>query len=228
MDYQLGADAAIVLQYGTTDQSVVSGLNSLGLPEMMRTKIKVEEFRKDFSISFTGGGEYGALTFGGNMVFGDTLGQDKLKSYFKANTKFTTARVYMDLENFLAPDLANDSASGFQVASYKPGKVDRNKVIPFDGELVLNGDVAYFTSHIANSAGITFSTADNSINDSASGFLTAGFKAGQTIIIEGSTSTNNGQCIADSVVAGKIIVTAASKTIVTETGAKISLHGGQI
>jgi len=61
----------------------------------------------------------------------------------------------------------------------------------------------------------TFSAAssDNSFNDSGSGFVTAGFVAGQTITVSGFTeSANNGTFVVESVVAGKMVVSGGTLT----------------
>lgn len=232
VNYQLGVDSAIVLGYGGANQAVIKGLNSLGLPELMREVIKVSEFRTDFAVEFTGEGSHGRITYGGNMVLGDTDGQDQLKDYIKNNTKFTDARLYLDLVNFIAPDTANDSNAGFQVSRHTPGQGQKNGTYPFSGEMVVNGLYCYFTAHIEDGATPTmaFVAAAGSgatITDSGSGFVTAGFLAGQTLIIEGSTS-NDGQYVIESVVAGTITLTddydLTSEAAVDGT----ALHGGKL
>lgn len=235
IEFVKGNKGAMVLKHGSTDQSSVKGLNKIGLPEMMRNVVKVEEFGADFAVSFTLGGEYGTIPFSGNLVVGDTKGQDQLREYMRANTSFSDARIYLNEDDldFIAPDEAYCTANslndpGFQVSKITPGEIDRNGVVAYAGELVLNGPVAYFTAH-DESTTLSFasSTADNSINDSASGFLTAGFAAGQTVIIEGSTvSGNNGQAIVSTAAAGKLVLTGI--TLATAAaGTTITLHGGK-
>ena len=73
-----------------------------------------------------------------------------------------------------------------------------------------------WTSDIAI-AGVTFDAAagDNSFNDSASGFVTAGVTAGTWIQVAGFTDpANNGRFRVDTVAAGKIVVSGG--TLVTE------------
>lgn len=67
----------------------------------------------------------------------------------------------------------------------------------------------------ASETEITFSAtnSDNSFNDSANGFVTAGFVAGQTLTVSGFTeSANNGTFVIESVAAGKIIVSGGTLT----------------
>lgn len=63
---------------------------------------------------------------------------------------------------------------------------------------------------------ISAASADNSINDSANGFLTAGFKVGDVVNVTGFTApatANNGRASILSVTAGKIVL---NKTLITK------------
>lgn len=235
---QLGVNAAIVLKYGTADQATIKGLNQLTLPALTRTKIKSEEFGVDFAVNDVGGGEHGDISYAGNMVLGDTKGQDQLKEYLKHNTKFTDARVYIDTVagHFLAPDTAQDTQAGFQVIAHTPGQASKSGTFPFSGSWSVNGLYAYFVIHkeevatptMAFVASATPTTVGATITDSDSGFVTAGFKAGQTLIIEGSTS-NDGVYLIKTVAAGTItldIAGAVSQLTSESAVAATVLHAG--
>ncbi len=227
-NHELAVDAAIVLKCGTVDESVVKGLNKLGLPELMRNVVNVSEFRRDFDIEFTGSGKYGQITAAGNLVLGDTKGQDQLKAYLKANTKIIDARVYLDLENFLTVDLANDPTSCFQVQKVTPGQADKNGVFPIDVAFTVGGDFAYFTVH--KTASLAFvsgsSGVKDTITDAGSGFVTAGFAVGQTIIVEGSTG-NDGQYLITAVAAGTLTLDGEGE-ITTHAAESVTVHGGKL
>lgn len=227
--YQLGVDAAVVLAYGTVNQAVIKGLNKLGLPQLMRNVIKVTEFRTDFDISFTGSGEFGTITFGGNLVLGDTKGQDKLKQYLKANTKIKDCRVYLNLTDFMTVDLANNEDSCFQVSKVTPGQADKNGIFSLDSEMVCGGPFAYFTKHMADTS-LAFvagsSGVKDTITDAASGFVTAGFAVGDTIIIEGSTG-NDGQYLVTAVAAGTLTLDGEGE-LTTHAAEEVTIHGGTL
>lgn len=229
VNFQLGVDSAVVLKYGTADQAVVKGLNSMTLPELMREVIKVSEFRTDFAIEFTGEGSHGRFGFAGNMVLGDTKGQDQLKQYLKNNTKFTDARFYLDLVNFVAPDTVNDANAAFQVSRHVPGQGQKNGTYPFSGEMVTNGLYCYFVAHITDGATptMTFPAGGETITDTDSGFVTAGFEAGQTVIIEGSTS-NDGQYLIESVAAGTLTFPSGTGFTVEPSVEGMTIHGGKL
>lgn len=241
-----GANVSIVLKYGGADQATIRGLNTLTLPSMTRSVISSEEFGVDFGSSDAGGGKYGDISYGGNLIFGDTKGQDQLKAYFIANTKFgqpgtaNECRIYIDSteDDFFAADTANDEEAGFQVVEHSPGQVDKNKVFPMSGKWCVNGQFAYFTVHktdvavptMAFVASATPLTVGATITDSDSGFVTAGFEAGQTLIIEGSTS-NNGCYLIKTVAPGTITldIEGTVSQLTSEAAlATTTLHGGKL
>lgn len=145
----LGVNASIVLKYGDVNQATIKGLNSLTLPGLTRSKIKTEEFGVDFAVNDVGGGEHGDVQYSGNMVLGDTKGQDQLKAYILANTSFTDARIYLGTAagDFMAADTASDESAGFQVITHTPGAATKNGTYPFSGSWAVNGMYAYFTVH---------------------------------------------------------------------------------
>ncbi|MBI9110297.1 hypothetical protein [Maridesulfovibrio ferrireducens] len=228
--YQLGVDCAVVLNWRTPEASFVKGLNRLGLPEMSRDAISVEEFRRDFSIEFTTGGKFGRVTFSGNTIFGDSTGQDLLKQYLVDNARITNAVVMLDKINFMALDLARDPEGCFQVSKASPGEADKNGVFSFSGEMVCGGRVAYFTKHmvadtiafVAGSTGV-----NDTVTDSGSGFVTAGFAAGQTLIVDGSAS-NNGYYIIKEVAAGILTLESEGLLTTADAGVLTSLDGGKL
>lgn len=236
---QLGVNAAIVLKYGTADQATIKGLNQLTLPALTRSKIKTEEFGVDFAVNDVGGGEHGDISYAGNMVLGDTKGQDQLKAYLIANTKFTDARIYLDTVagHFMAADTAKDTQAGFQVIAHTPGQTSKSGTFPFSGSWSVNGLYAYFVVHrtdvvspkLAFVASATPTTVGATITDSDSAFVTNGFAAGQTLIIEGSTS-NDGVYLIKTVVAGTITLDIAGSVsqLVAEAspGVACKLHAG--
>ena len=198
---QLGVNTAIYLKFGTADQAIIKGLNSLTLPALTRSKVKSEEFGVDFAVNDVGGGEHGDIQYAGNMVLGDTKGQDQLKAYLLANTKFTDARIFIDLVlgHFLAADTFLDSGTGFQVIANTPGAATKNGTYPFSGSWSVNGLYAYFIVHrqdvvapkLAFVTSATPATVGGTITDSTSQFVINGFVAGQTLICDGATSAAN-------------------------------------
>lgn len=227
ISYEVGADMAIVLRVGSLDESVVKGLNSIGLPGLERTVIEVEEFRNEFSRQFAGGGKTGTLTFAGNYVLGDTNGQDKIREYLISREKFTDAWVYLNTLDFIAPDLAADPISGWQVTKYTPGQADKNAVIPIDGELVLNGMFATYTAHYEHDD-VSFADSNpDTITDASGHFVSDGFEAGMSIIVVGSAS-NDGHYTIASLTDTVLTLSTTDSLIVEAMGADVAIHGGRM
>lgn len=228
---KVGVDSKVVCE-----NNVIKGLNKLGFPSITRNVVEIKEFGEDFDFSFTADGKFGTVTFGGNMVVGDTNGQDKLKAALVANTKLTDIRFYIDKNHFMTCDLANDPASGFQVSKADGFQADKSGLYPYDSEMVVNGKIAYFYAHSddnygtvdgSNLAFVQGTGSEDTITDSDSGFVTEGFKAGQTLIIEGSTS-NDGQYIIKEVAAGTLTLTCEG-SLTAESGVTATiLHGGKL
>ena len=226
------AEAAVVVGYGTANQAVVKGLNSMKLPDTMRTVIEASEFRRDFAVQFTGEGKYGTMSFGGYLMVGDTHGQDVLRKHMKNNSRLKDVRLYLNMEDFYTVDMANDPTASFQVSNVSPGQADKNALFPITLEMVCNGDGAYFTKHLTGNtlAIVAAPSGDATITDSASGFVDAGFVAGQTLIIEGSTA-DDGQYIIKTVAAGTLTLQGNAdhlgNAVTGQTaGTAFTLHGG--
>jgi hypothetical protein len=229
-------DAAIVLKYGVQgEQSAVKGLDGLGPPGLSREIVTVKEFRQAISRQFTTGGKLGNINFSGTYVKQDTKGYDQLVEYYVANTKFTDARVYLNLVDFIAPDLSQDLSAAFQVAELSKPDADSNGVYTLTGVLVLNGRPATFFAHSDFTAqdGTTLDFVQGSggadtITDSASNFVNDGFVAGQSLIIEGSTLNDPVKTTIVTVVAG-LLTLESEGDLTTEQGLEDTvLHGGKL
>lgn len=226
-DYEVSEDAAIVLEYGTANQTVVKGLTKLGFPSITRGTTTVSAFRTQVDIDVATSAKFGTIPFAGNEVATDLKGQRQIKRYLKDNTRIQNARLYRNLEDFLTVDLANDPKAALQVTKYAPGQADKNGVWSFDGEMICSGRTAMFLVHQSGD-GIAFVAAGNKITDADAGFISAGFEAGQTLIVEGSAG-NDGQYLIKAVAAGEITLDSAVKVVVDgAVGATVTLHGGEL
>lgn len=225
-------NAALVLGYGTANQAVVQGLNKMGLPVASRSEIKLSQFRRDFSVKALGEGEWSNITASGNLVKGDRLGQAALKKAMRDRTELKDDfRGYLNDADFFTVDLANDSDAALQVLKAGDGSAtEKNGVFPFSTEIIIRrGGIAYFFTHmedtelafVAGSSGVK-----DTITDATSGFVTAGFEVGDTLIVEGSTG-NDGQYLITAVAAGTLTL-ATEGEITTHAAESVSLHAGTL
>lgn len=236
VNYMQAVDAAIVLDYKGENQAVVKGLNKLKPPGMTRQIVTVDEFRNEWARKFAGGGEFTDLTYGGNYVTGDTDGQDALKRHWVNKTRLTGTDImfFLNMDDFIATDLANDPDSAIQIVEHDIGEADKNNVYSMNGKAVPNGRLATYIAHLIE--GETPTTAfvqgadgnPDTITDSGNGFVTAGFKAGMSLMIIGSTANDAINTLITEVAAGTLTL-ACSGEVTAGAGIKgQELHGGSI
>lgn len=239
ISYEVAANMALVLNYGGASQAIVAGLNKMSLPGLERDIITVQEFRNTFSRQFTAGGKQGSITYGGSYVQGDDNGQTALKTYLKNSTKFTDARLYINnlaanpetddgflVSDFILPDTYVDPSSAWQVSKALPGNADINGVIPYDGEIILNGQVATMTVHMTADT-IAFVDSDpDTVTDTGSGFVTAGFQVGMTLVVEGTSNNDGVVGVIETVAAGTLTLDTDAELTVEAAGTDFTLHGG--
>jgi hypothetical protein len=234
--YLTGADAAIVLNYGEGDQAVVQGLTKLSSPGFERSIVTIDEFRQEFARSFTAGGAYTEISFGGNMVINDHAGQQAMKNHALNRTKLVGRDMlcFFDDTDFFTTDLANDPSSSMQISGFSGGEVGKNDLFPISGKIVPNGRLAIYSAHMTEGESPTLafvrgtSPAKDTITDSASGFVDAGFVAGMTLLIFDSTS-NDAVATTITTVAVGTLTLASSGVVTAEAGVEgMELHGGSI
>ena len=233
LEFILGADSAIVLDYNEATQAVVKGLTKLSAPGMTRTVVTIDELRNEFARKFAGGGQYNDLGFAGNLVVGDTNGQNRLKQYAYDKTKLVGRDMlcFLDYNHFFTTDLANDPSSSMQIADVASGEVGKNDAYPLTGKILPNGRLAIYTAHKVEGATPTLAfvdgdTANDTITDSASGFVTAGFVAGMTLLILDSTSNDTVATTIKTVAAGTLTLNSTG-LLTSEAGIEgMELHGG--
>lgn len=233
LEYMVGADCAIVLDYNEATHAVVKGMGKLSAPGMSRQVITIDEFRNEFARKFSGGGEYNDLSFGGNLVVGDHTGQNRLKTFAANRTKLVGRDMFcfLDYNHFFTTDLANDPSSSMQIADFASGEVGKNDAFPISGKILPNGRLAIYTAHMTEGETPTLAFVDgatvaDTITDSASGFVTAGFVAGQTLLILDSTSNDTIATTITTVAAGTLTL-ACTGELTSEAGvADMELHGG--
>ncbi|SDE20900.1 hypothetical protein [Desulfuromonas thiophila] len=220
-NYQKGAKAKAAI--GTT---TIKGLNSLTIPGVERNTIDVEEFDQDFDFTVPTSAKWTEGALAGNYVGNDSTGQTVLRQRLFDNEGLPNLRLYENESDFWAPDLANDDSSVIYVKGVAGTEVTKSGVIPFSATLLVQGLLARFDAHVS---GATLAFTTTTITDSGSGFVTAGFSVGDTIIIEGSTSNDDVACIVTAVAAGTLTVTAKVRTLTAESAlAGTRIHGGQI
>jgi len=237
IDYVSGDTATLVCNYGTSDQAVVKGLTELGPPGVGRNTIDHPELGTDFSKKFAGSGTTTPITGRGALVIGDLPGQQLLATWMidKKKIKGTELFLFLDDEHFYATDLARDCTTRLMVTKATVGSAGKDQLYPFEFEAVATGPCALYTAHIRepdDSTTLAFVAgsggADDTITDSASRFVTAGFRIGMSLYIINSTSNDGVYTTVKAVAAGTLTLNTQG-VVTSEAGANgMELHGGNI
>jgi len=237
ISYPTGDTGTIVCNYGTAEQAVVKGLTKIGPPGVSRGVIEHPELGTDFSKKFAGSGVTENMTAEGALVIGDLQGQQLLARWMidKKEIKGPELLMFLNDEHFYATDLGRDCTTRLLITQAKVGPAGKDQLYPFNFEAVSTGPVALFTAHIRepdSSSDLAFVAgsggADDTITDSSSRFVTAGFREGMSLLIINSTTNDQVYTTVKSVAAGTL--TLNTQGIVTaEAGANgMELHGGEI
>ena len=93
------------------------------------------------------------------------------------------------------------------------GAFSKNDAIPFDGQMLMNGAYAIFSEHTSAAAFAGYAFLGSTITDSGTELDLMTIAAGDTLLVEGSTTAaNDGYKIVDTVAAGVITLTTAFDT----------------
>jgi hypothetical protein len=230
-----GTDAAVVLYYKGPEQSVVAGLTATSIPGITRQMITVDELRTELARQFAGGASYGDFGAKGNYVLGDSKGQDKMRQLVWDKTVLTHSdlMVFLNNDDFIATDLANDPRSGIQILEAISGEADKNAVYPFSTKFCANGRLAVYSAHVIedDAAGLAFVdgiASNDTITDAEARFVSAGFEVGMTLMIIGSTGNDGVHATITAVAAGTLTLSTMG-ALTDEAGvAGCELHGGKI
>lgn len=226
---QIGVNSAVVVGWRTSNTAYVKGLNRLGVPELSRETVTVEEFGRDSSYEIATGYKQGRFTFSGYAIKGDTLGQEELSDRLFANAEFTDCAVMLNKEDFYGLDLARDPDGYFQVSKTTSGEVGKNDLYPFSGEIICAGLISKYTRHLCgDTVGFTAGSSGvkDTVTDSGDGFVEAGFRVGDTLIVHGSAS-NNGYYLIKEVAAGVLTLETEGELTTEAASAVIELDGGR-
>ena len=209
VQYLEGDETRLMLESAGTWYTV-GGLNSLTIPGLERGTTPVEEFglKTKFNISTQINAR--TLDASGNMLIGDT-GQNVIRAGILAKTKFTDdVRAFIGYGSgiFVAPDLAKDPCSAWTFDMLTYGAADTNNLYTVTIRAQIKGLVVRVEYQIGGTTLAFVTGSPATITDSGNGFIDAGFKDGDTIIIEGSTSNDGFYEIA----------TAAAGTLTLRTG----------
>ncbi len=224
----LRGDQAKIWLNGNT----VRGLRAFNVPTAERSLIDIEELGQDFDYQDTGSRRWKAIPVEGNFLTGDATGQDLLRSSFHNDAQLTAIRLYVDEEDFYAPDTAADPISCLKVYNEGDSQVTRNGVVPCNFDMIVQGTVALFRIHMTTLTDVTVVRglgSEDSVTTTAGDFSAAGFISGMTLLLGGSgAGANENKMYKIKTVAAKTLTLETEDVVTGVSDAAIELHGGSL
>jgi len=211
VNFVAGQNSAVVLNPATSAEMTVRGLQGMGLclGFTMETQ-KVSEMGRRIALVIPSGGSYQETSINYNFLPGDPS-LEIMRNAALNSTKISAIRLYVKVGcDFSAPDLISDSASGLYVGSVSDPKVDNPNGI-YTGSLnyMPGGPFVLFVAHKLGAA-VDYTTATRTITSADSDFVTKGFEAGDTLVIDNVPGQTRPLYLkAESVAAGAIVVADA-------------------
>lgn len=209
VNFVAGQNAAVVLHPATADELMVRGLQGMGLclGFSMETQ-KVSEMGRRIALVVPSGGSYEETQINYNFIPGDRS-LEEFRDAAINSTKIADVRLYVKQGcDFSAPDLISDPASGLYVGSMSDPKVDSPNGI-FTGSLnyMPGGAFVLFVAHKVGTD-LSYTASTRTLVSSANDFVTKGFEAGDTLIIDNIPGKSEPMYFkAQSVAAGAIVLT---------------------
>ena len=224
----------IVAKAGKTDQMLVKGLQSIALPlGATASSISISTIGQRIGIKVATGLEYENITSNYYFAKGDAS-QQYLMKCSREGTQIQDMRFYMDATDFAALDLISDPGGYLGVGTFSSPSGQKNEVFSGSCEFVPSGSFVLFDRHrggttlsfTAGGAGVSAQ-----VTDSGSGFVTAGFKVGDTVIIDHLNGRDPLYAQIKTVVAGTMTFEDAignEATIPTAVGISTTyIHGAE-
>jgi hypothetical protein len=229
--FLLAENAAVVIDPATASQLRIRGLQGMGLCLGFKMEtITVKEMGRRVSLVVPTGGTYEETSVNYNFIPGDAS-LELFRSAALNSTPLTAVRLYSKYGgDFSAPDIISDSASCLYVGSMGDPKTDSPNGL-FTGSLsyMPGGPFALFVAH-KKGIELSYTAASRTLASSAADFVTKGFEAGDTLILDYADGNDPLYLQAESVAAGAIVFTAGVGDVALLDsdfvgGATTELHG---
>lgn len=231
--FQVAQDSALVLHACKSDEMLVRGLQKLVLPiGFTMSTVTVSEMGRKIDLKFPTGGEYDEATIDYNFLIGDPS-QSYLQNAALNATPITDMRFeVVRCGDFAALDLISDEDGSYRIGSITSPSAAKNEVYSGSVTILPAGSSCLFDAHVR---GTTLSTVAASggvgpqVVDSANGFIDAGFRVGDTIILDYVDGMDPIYAKLESVSAGTLQLAdgvGGADTIPTFSGtAQTAVHG---
>lgn len=209
VNFVVAQNSGLVLHAAKTTELIARGIQGLGLLlGFTMDTITVVEMGRRIALTIPSGGTYEPTTVNSNFVPGDPS-QAELMLASLNSTLINDARQYIKMGcSFTAPDLISDPASGFHVGSYTDPSVDSPSGLYTNSVSIMPaGPFCLFIAH-KTGTDLSYVTATRTLTSAAADFVTLGFEAGDTAILDHLDATTDPRFVQLESVSASTIVFA--------------------
>lgn len=232
VNFVVAQNSAVVLHPATSDEKTLRGLQGMGLClGFTMNTVEVAEMGRRVALDVPSGGKFEKASVNYNFI-----PAEKTLEFFRSaaanGDKIADIRLYVKQgEDFSAPDLVSDPASGLYVGTVGDPKADSPSAL-YQGSLeyMPGGPFCLFVAHKVG-ASLSYTAATRTLTSSDSDFITKGFEEGDTVILDKVTGMS-GPVYAQiaTIAAGTITFTADAGTVALMNSdwsgaADTALHG---
>lgn len=217
---------------GKSGELSVKGLQGLTLPlGFTQTVQEASTIGTRIATKYATGASYSDMTTNYYFAPGDAS-QVLLSTWARTGAQIRDMRFWIDDTDFAALDLINDPGGYMMVGTFGSPSAQKSELYTAEISILVGGSNILFNKHrggttlsfTAGGAGVSAQ-----VTDSGSGFITAGFAIGDTVIIDYLNGLNPLYAKVKTVTAGTMTFEDAignEATIPTATGVtKTKIHG---
>jgi len=189
--YKVASNAAIRVHCGKATEMLLRGLQSTALPiGFTASTVTVSSMGERIDQVLPTGGAYEEISVNYNFVIGDPS-QTYLMQAALNNVEIQDMRFYVDdnalCGDFATVDLISDTGASYRVGTFSSPTGSKNELFTGTVSFLPAGASALFTAH-ANGTDLAFTSGTGgavaTITSTVQNFVTLGFEAGQTIILD--------------------------------------------
>lgn len=180
--------AKLTINSGTSTEASVKGLQGLTLPlGFTQTTQEVSVIGTRIATKYATGASYEDMNTNYYFAKGDPT-QNYLAAAARNASQIQDMWFWMDSTDFAALDLITDPGGYVMVGTFSSPTANKNEIFSGQISIIIGGSHILFDTHISGTT-LSFTAGGAGVSatatDSGSGFVTAGFEVGQTVIITG-------------------------------------------
>lgn len=184
--FRVAKTSKLTYNSGKSTETKVTGLQNLQMPlGAVGQTIEASEIGTRINKKISTSLSYEDIQTSYYAKKGD-VSQEYLAKANREDTQLQDLWFWYDSEDFVALDLVNDPGGYVTVTTFSSPKANKSEIFTGDCTFAISGSHILFDTHISGTT-LSFTAGgvgvSAQVTDSANGFVTAGFKVGDVVII---------------------------------------------